>query len=455
MALLDSNIVLISLPTIIRKLPSTTAVDALWIIMGYIMVISTILLTLGRLGDIFGRIRLYKFGFGIFTIGSGLCSASFDGGALVFFRLIQGVGAALIYSNSTAIITDTFPPSERGRALGINQVGGISGSLIGLVAGGILTSVLGWQSIFWINLPVGVFATTWAHLKLKELGVRTKGERPDIIGMVSFASGLALALLGLVFGSLSGWKLLDSGMIILGTLIIACFVYLETKMHAPMMDMALFKIREFSAGIFANLLAAISRGAVSFVLVFYFQGVLLLDAFRSGVMLIPFSLAFVTFGPISGYLSDRRGSKPFATSGLAISAVAFFWFSLLPEHTPYWILVMPLVLTGIGGGLFVSPNIASIMTSVPINRRGIASGMYSTLFYSGMLLSLGITFAVFATSVPNTILQEIFAGLSIPSGAIDLGHFVDAMHLNFDLMATISALAALAAFLSSSKPRSV
>ncbi len=421
--------------------------------MGYIMVISTILLTIGRLGDIFGRIKMYKFGFAVFTIGSGLCSISFNGAALVFFRLIQGVGAAMIYSNSTAIITDTFPPSERGRALGINQVGGIAGSVIGLVAGGVLTSVLGWPSIFWINLPVGAFATIWAHLRLKELGVKTKGERPDVIGMVSFASGLALALLGLVFGSLSGWGYLDLGMMTGGFLIIVAFVLLETKIRAPMMDMALFKIREFSSGIFANLLAATSRGAVSFVLVFYFQGILLLDAFKAGVMLIPFSVAFVVFGPISGYLSDRLGSRPFATSGMAISAAAFFWFSLLPKNTPYWLLVMPMILTGIGGGLFVSPNVASIMTSVPVNRRGIAAGMSSTLFNSGMLLSLGITFAIFATSVPDAILQEIFAGLPVPAGAIDILRFVGAMHLVFDFMAVISCIAAVSAFLSGSRPR--
>lgn len=453
MALLDSNIVLISLPTIIRQLADTSTVDALWIIMGYIMVISTILLTIGRLGDIFGRIRLYKFGFAIFTIGSGLCSISFNGTVLVLFRLVQGVGAALIYSNSTAIITDTFPPSERGRALGINQVGGIAGSVLGLVAGGVLTSVLGWPSIFWINLPVGVFATTWAHLRLKELGIKTKGERPDIIGMVSFASGLALALVGLVFGSLAGWSSLDLGMIIVGVLIIVAFVYVETKIHAPMMDMTLFKIREFSAGIFANLLASTARGAISFVLVFYFQGILLLDAFNAGVMLIPFSLAFVIIGPISGYLSDRRGSKPFATAGMVISAAAFFWFSLLPINAPYWLVVMPMILTGIGGGLFASPNVASIMTSVPVNRRGIASGMSSTLFNTGSLLSLGITFAIFATSVPNKILQEIFAGLPVPAGAIDLLRFVGAMHIVFDFMAVISAIAAVSTFLSGSRPR--
>ena len=229
MALLDANIVLISLPTIIRKLPGTTTVDALWILMGYTLVISTMLLTIGRLGDIFGRINLYKIGFAVFTIGSGLCSISFNGPSLVFFRLIQAVGAALIFANGTAIITDSFPPSERGRALGIGQVGGISGSVIGLVAGGVLTTTLGWPSIFWINLPIGAFATLWAHLRLKEVGVKTRGERPDFMGMIVFGTGLALALVGLVFGSMSGWNADYLSSLIIGVLLICAFVYLETK----------------------------------------------------------------------------------------------------------------------------------------------------------------------------------------------------------------------------------
>ena len=421
--------------------------------MGYTLVISTILLTIGRLGDIFGRINLYKIGFAIFTIGSGLCSISFNGPSLVFFRLVQAVGAALIFANGTAIITDSFPPSERGRALGIGQVGGISGSVIGLVAGGVLTTTLGWPSIFWINLPIGGFATLWAHLRLKELGVKTRGERPDLVGMIVFGTGLALALVGLVFGSMSGWNSEYLSSMIFGVLLICTFVFLETRIHAPMMDLKLFKIREFSAGILGNLLSATSRGAVSFVLVFYFQGVLLFDAFRAGLMLIPFALAFVVVGPISGYLSDKHGSRGFATTGMIISAIAFLWLAALPKETPYDILVFPMMLVGVGGGLFASPNVASIMSSVPLNRRGIASGMSSTLWNVGSLLSLGISFAILATSVPNNILQEIFAGLPVASGAIDLGNFVNSMHIVFLFMAIFSVVAAAAAFLSGSKPR--
>jgi EmrB/QacA subfamily drug resistance transporter len=447
MALLDSNIVLISLPTIIRKLPDTPPTDAIWIIMGYTLVIATILLAIGRLADIYGRIKMYNIGFAIFTIGSGLCSISVNGFSLIIFRLIQGLGGALIFANGTAIITDAFPPTERGRALGINQVGGVAGSVLGLVAGGVLTSLLGWQSIFWINIPVGTFATLWAYKKLKELSIQTQGEKPDIGGMVLFGSGLTLFLLGLIFASVSGWALSDLGLMSIGFILMVLFVLAEMKIRFPMMDMKLFRIREFSAGILSNLLASIARGGVSFVLVFYFQGVLLLDALNAGLMLIPFSVAYVVFGPISGYLSDKYGSRTFATGGMVISAVAFAWFSLLPSGTPYSIFVIPMILTGAGGGLFVSPNIASIMNSVPVMRRGIASGMVSTLANSGMLLSLGIAFAIMASSVPLTTLQAIFAGLPVPSGTINTSLFIDAMHMIFLFMTGLSVVAAIASFM--------
>ena len=451
MALLDSNIVLISLPTIIRDLPDTPTTDAIWIMMGYTLIIATVLLAIGRLSDIYGRIRLYIIGFAVFTIGSGLCSISFNGTSLVLFRLVQGVGGALIFANGTAIITDTFPPTERGKALGINQVGGIAGSVMGLVAGGVLTTVLGWQSIFWINLPVGAFATIWAYAKLKELSVVTRHERPDVVGMVLFGVGLTLFLLGLVFGSVSGWASSNLGFMVVGLALLAVFVYAETKIRSPMMDLNLFKIREFGAGILSNLLASISRGAISFVIVFYFQGVLLLDALTAGLMLIPFSLAFVVTGPISGYLSDRYGPRGFTAGGMALSAVAFVWFSLLPVGAPYSLFILPMIMTGIGGGLFFSPNVAAIMNSVPVARRGIASGMSSTLINSGSLLSLGIAFAIMATSMPLATLQAVFAGLPVTSGAIDPGLFVVAMHKIFLFMASLSVVAALSSILRGSR----
>ncbi len=291
MSQLDSNIVLISIPTIIRELPGTTTFDALWVIMGYILVTATLLLTFGRLADIYGRVRLYNLGFVVFTIGSALCSIAPNGMSLVIFRLIQGVGGALIFSNNAAILTDAFPATERGRAIGINLVFGVSGSIIGLVAGGVLTATLGWRSIFWINIPVGIFATSWAYAKLKELSA-SQQDRLDPLGNILFAAGLSIFLVGMTLGAISGFTVIDNSMMILGLLMVVAFVYAETKVQSPMMDLTLFKIRPFSAGIVSNLLASISRGAVLLLLVFYFQGALLLDALTASILLMPFSFAF-------------------------------------------------------------------------------------------------------------------------------------------------------------------
>ena len=378
MALLDSNIVLISLPTIIRDLPGTTTVEGIWIILGYVLVTASLLLTIGRLADLYGRVRLYNLGFAVFTIGSGLCSLSPNGQSLVLFRLVQGIGAGLLFANSAAILTDAFPVAERGRALGLNQVAGTGGALIGLVAGGVLTAYLGWQSIFWINVPVGVFATLWAYLRLKELGARPGRGKLDPAGNLLFSGGLSLALLGVTLGAISGWAAVDLVMLLAGIACLVAFVPVERVVPSAMMDLALFRNRAFSAGVLSNLLASTARGAVGLVLVFYFQGALGLDALNAGLLLIPFSLAFVSIGPLSGYLSDKYGPRGFTTGGLLISAASYVWFATLPYGVSYSILVMPMILAGIGGGLFIAPNVASIMNSVPVVRRGVAAGMSST-----------------------------------------------------------------------------
>jgi EmrB/QacA subfamily drug resistance transporter len=451
MSQLDANIVLISLPTIIRELPGTTTLDGLWVIMGYLLVTATLLLTFGRLADIFGRVKLYNLGFAIFTIGSGLCSVAPNGISLVLFRLIQGTGGALIFSNNAAILTDAFPPTERGRAIGINLVLGVSGSVIGLVAGGVLSDTLGWRSIFWINLPVGVFATAWAYAKLKELGT-VQRERLDPVGNGLFAAGLSVFLLGLTLGAIAGYTVIDIGMMVLGAVMIAGFVYAELKVRSPMMDLALFKIRAFTAGMVSNLLASISRGAVLLVLVFYFQGPLLLDAVTAGILLIPFSVAFVSVGPLSGYLSDKHGARAFSTGGLIISALAFAWFSTLPANVPYNIFVLPMILAGIGGGMFVAPNVSSIMNATPVTRRGVASGMSSTMVTSGFLLSLGVAFAIIAGSMPLSTVQAIFAGLPIASNALNVDLFMDAMHKIFLMVAVVSLIAAIPSSMRGPKP---
>jgi EmrB/QacA subfamily drug resistance transporter len=442
MSQLDSNIVLISLPTIIRELPGTTTFDALWVLMGYILVTATLLLTFGRLADIYGRVRLYNLGFGVFTIGSALCSLATNGFSLVIFRLVQGVGGALIFSNNAAILTDAFPPTERGKAIGINLVFGVSGSVIGLVAGGVLTATLGWRSIFWINIPVGIFATSWAYARLKELASLQR-ERLDPLGNGLFAVGLSVFLVGMTLGAISGFTVIDDAMMLLGVIMIVAFVYAETKVLSPMMDLSLFKIRAFAAGMTSNLLASISRGAVLLLLVFYFQGALLLDALTAGILLIPFSVAFVSVGPLSGFLSDKYGARSFSTGGLIVSAAALSWFALLPATVPYTILVLPMILAGIGGGMFVAPNISSIMNASPAARRGIAAGISATMITTGFLLSMGIAFVIMATSMPLSTLQAIFAGLPVAANQLNANLFMDAMHKMFLIMAGVSLFAAI------------
>jgi EmrB/QacA subfamily drug resistance transporter len=455
MAILDSNIVLIALPRISADLKANPF-ESVWIIMGYVLVTASLLMSFGRLSDIFGRIRLYNTGFALFTVGSALCSVAPTALTLVVFRLVQGSGGALLFSNAAAILTDVFPPTERGRALGLNQVAGVTGSVLGLALGGILAgSVLGWRSIFWINIPVGTFATLWAYFKLKETSERRREEKLDPLGNMLFSGGLTIFLVGLMLGALEGWSPEYFGLMALGLAMVGAFVFTETRVRFPMMDLSLFKIRAFAAGMASNLLASIARGGVSLVLVFYLQGVLLLDALSAGLWLIPFSVAFVTLGPLSGYLSDKFGSRGFATAGLLTTSVALFWFGLGPlplGSASYTQLLPPMLLAGAGGGLFVAPNVASIMNATPPARRGIASGMSSTLVNTGFLLSLGLAFAVMAASVPTAVLQAIFSGASGGVSPVLEGQFVSAIHGLFLMLGFISLFAAVPAFLAK-KPK--
>src|SRR5437899_4307105 len=286
---------------------------------------------------------------------------------LVLFRLVQGVGAALIWANNAAILTDAFPPNERGRAIGVNLVAGISGSVIGLILGGILTVALGWQSIFWINLPIGAFATFWAYKKLKELGT-VKHERIDLPGNLLFAGGLSVFLIGLTLGALSGYTVLDLVMMVTGLVALAGFGYVELKTPIPLMDLKLFKIRPFTAGILSNFLASISRSGISLVLTIFFQGALLYDALTAGILLIPFAVAFVTIGPLSGFLSDKYGARGFSTGCLLISAGALFGFGAVRGDVSYNILALLMVVSGAGVGMSIATNISSLVQVTLVTR---------------------------------------------------------------------------------------
>jgi EmrB/QacA subfamily drug resistance transporter len=450
MASLDANIVLIALPTIAKQLPGTSVFILLWILLGYALLTAVLLLNFGRLGDMFGRVRLYTLGFGIFTVGSALCGLSQTGTELVLFRLVQGVGAALLFANSAAIITDAFPPDERGRALGINQVSIVAGAVTGLVLGGILTALLGWRSIFYVNVPIGIIATWRSYVGLRELHRPQIEHTIDWAGNLSFAGGLASILLGVTLYALGQVREVAFGALMaIGAALFVLFVWVELRVRYPMFDLSLLRIRLFSASTSAIFLNALARGAFTFVMVFYLQGPPhYLTPLDAGLYLVPVSASLATLGPISGALSDRYGSRPFAILGLLVSAAGFLWLTQIGPTTGFVELVGPFILVGAGMGLFASPNRASMMSSVPPASRGVASGIGTTLINSGTTLSLGLAIVAMAKALPLGSLTAIFLGeppAKLPPLAIL--HFIDATHVVFALSAALLFVALIPAAL--------
>ena len=433
MSSLDTNIVLIALPTIGRELPQTSLLDLLWTLLGYQLITASVLVNFGRLSDMFGRVRLYNLGFAVFTIGSALCSLSQTGLELVFFRMVQALGGAFLFSNSAAILTDAFPPNERGKALGINQTSIVTGSVMGLVLGGILASTVVWRSIFWVNIPIGIFATTWSHYKLREISHPPQGQKIDIVGNITFAGGLSSILIGTTLYIIAGLDIATTYALIgLGGLLMVAFFVTETRVKNPMLALSLFRIRQFAAGNLAIILNSLARGAVSLVLVFYLQGPSMqLDAFTAGLFMIPTSASLAFFGPISGWLSDRYGARLLATVGLLVSSVGFVMLTQLGPRTSFLGLAVPLAFVGSGMGLFASPNRASIMNSVPAKDRGIASGISVTFVNVGSTLSLAFAFLLMATVTPVKSLVGIFLGVSGAGTSGSIASFISSIHLVF------------------------
>jgi EmrB/QacA subfamily drug resistance transporter len=410
MASLDRNIVIIALPTIALDL-NVSLITLVWITIGYWVVTASALLTFGRLADMFGRVKLYNVGFALFTVGSALCCISQTGEQLIILRIIQGIGAAFIFSNSAAIISDSFPESERGKALGINQISIVIGSVIGLVVGGVLTSYLGWRSIFWVNIPIGIFATVWALSKLRELG-QPKRERIDWSGNILMTLALLLLLFGISFGSFQiiniFWTII---FIFFGALFLFIFYLIEKRIMHPMIDLTLFHSKVFTSSNIAIFLNSMARGAFSFVIVFYLQGPSMsLSPLEAGLYLIPVSLALATFAPIAGWMYDKYKSPAFSQLGLLLSAVGFLMLVGIGEQISLVEILLPLVLIGAGMGVFTSPNRTAIMNSVPQNRRGIAAGISTTLVMSGSAFSIALIFLVFSVTLPVEQTNNIFSG---------------------------------------------
>jgi len=434
MATINSSIVIISLPAIFRgihldPLSPGNVGYLLWVLMGFLVVTAVLVVSLGRLGDIFGRVRIYNLGFLIFTIGSiALAADPLQGGDgalwLILWRLVQGVGAAMLFANSTAILTDAFPADRRGMAMGINQVAALAGSFIGLIAGGLLSEV-DWRLVFFVSVPFGLLGTVWAYKSLHEIGQRAPA-RIDWWGNGLFAVGLTAVLAAITYGiqpygsSDMGW---GNPWVLIGLvgggLLLVAFGVVETKVAQPMFAMGLFRIKAFSAGNLAGLLASIARGGMQFMLIIWLQGIWLpLHGYNyestplwAGIYLLPLTGAFLLAGPMSGYLSDRFGARAFATGGLVVVAASFAGFALLPTDFPYWIFALLLAVNGIGSGLFSAPNTTGIMNSVPPYRRGVASGMRGTFFNSGTSLSIGVFFSLMIVGLAATLPHTLTAGL--------------------------------------------
>ncbi|MEM3675427.1 MAG: MFS transporter [Thermoplasmataceae archaeon] len=442
MSSIDTNIVLIALPTIARDLKGMTTIDVLWVILGYQLVISSVLVNFGRLSDIFGRVKLYNAGFAIFTLGSALCSISGSAAELIAFRLIQATGSGFLFSNSAAILTDAFPVNERGRALGINQVSIVVGSVTGLILGGLLTSYIGWRSIFWVNIPIGGFATAWAYLKLRELSSKNNGERLDVMGNILFAAALVIALLAVTMHAIAGAGLFITLVLLAcSAAVFYAFVRIERRSRFPMFDFSLFRNPSFTAGNEAIFLNSLSRGSFTLVMVFFLQGPIMgLTPLEAGIFLIPLSVSLSVMGPISGYLSDIFGHRILVVVGLAVSSAGFLLMTRLGGAVSEKGLLLPLILIGAGMGIFASPNRSSIMNSVPPGRRGIASGISTTLVNTGNTLSIGLAFSLMSLATPREVLDKIFSGETTLTSGFAVDSFLNSVHIVFYISTALLAV---------------
>jgi MFS family permease len=435
MATINSSIVIISLPAIFRgldldPLEAGNVGYLLWMLMGFLLVSAVFVVTFGRLGDMYGRVKIYNLGFVVFAVASvALALDPLSGGAgamwLILWRVLQGVGGAMLFANSTAILTDAFPATQRGMALGINQVAAIAGSFLGLIIGGLL-SEWHWRAVFWVSVPFGIFGTIWSYRSLRELGGKRPG-RLDIPGNLTFAAGLSALLAAITYGIqpygdhtmgwLNPWVLAG---LIGGVVLLAAFCVIETRVSDPMFDMSLFRIKAFSAGNLAGLLASIGRGGMQFMLIIWLQGIWLpLHGYDfektplwAGIYLLPLTLGFLVAGPLSGALSDRFGARWFSTGGLLVVAASFVGLMIIPTDFAYWQFATLIALNGIGSGLFAAPNTSAIMNSVPARQRGAASGMRGTFFNSGTSLSIGIFFSLMIAGLASVLPDTLTNGLA-------------------------------------------
>ncbi|WP_258110578.1 MFS transporter [Alicyclobacillus sp. SP_1] len=437
MATINQSILIIALPVIfnglkVNPLAGNQTGLLLWVLLGFNVATTVLLVLFGRLSDMFGRVRLYNLGFLIFTIGSVLASLTWSKGTageveLIIFRIVQGIGGGFLFSNSAAILTDAFPENQRGLALGLNQAAAIGGGIIGLLVGGALAATGHWRWIFLVNVPVGLAGTLWAYVALKEVVKRPVKQRLDIWGNITLTIGLLGIMLGLTYGIMPykghsmGWS--DPWVLtglIGGVIVLGLFVVIEMFTEQPLFNMKLFKIWPFTAGNLSGLLASLARGGLQFMLIIWLQGIYLPlhgvsyanTPLIAGLYTIPQMIGFFVAGPISGFLSDRFGARTFATVGMIVTALGFYLLTTLPMDFNHWLFWIYLFVIGVGMGLFASPNSAAIMNALPAEYRGVGSGMRSTFTNAGSMLSMGLFFSIMITGLAQKLPQAMQTGLT-------------------------------------------
>jgi EmrB/QacA subfamily drug resistance transporter len=447
----SSNILIVALPVIMKDLHASFQ-EIIWSMMGFMFIICIGVPSIGRIADMIGRKKLFVAGFAVFTFGSLLCGFSRSGLDLILYRMIQAVGGALLAANSVPIVTDAFPRKELGMALGINGMIISIGGVVGPVLGGLLIG-MGWRSIFYINVPFGIIGTVWAAVQLKELDVLPAKQKFDWAGTALFTTGMLSLLLFLTFGGLFGW--LTPGVLLLliaSIVLLPLFIITEFRTGQPLLDMRLFQSRILAFAYSSNLLNGIARGAVTFLLIFYLQGIKGIDPVRAAVMLIPFVLPQMIVAPLCGWLSDRIGSRILSSAGLLVSALGFLGLIGISPGSSILELTISMLIIGTGSGMFISPNSKSIMESVPVERRGIAGGVRTMMNTLGMVISMAVCMTVVIACITPEAFSGLFTGTRVGSKGIAVGEFIDGIRILFLISFLISVLAAFISYLRGNAP---
>jgi EmrB/QacA subfamily drug resistance transporter len=441
LATINSGTLIIALPDLEHSL-NTSLLELVWVILVYMIASTVLVLTAGRLADLFGRKRAYVGGFLVFAFASLGAGFSASGTELILWRILQGIGGAFLFANSAAIVTDAFPRRQLGLAMGTNTMVAAVGLVIGPVLGGVLVSI-SWHWVFWFNVPFTLVGSLWAVVILRELVSPDTVRGYDVPGVVTFVAGLTGFVYGLSRAGLSGWgDPLTLGGIAVGLVLLPVFVVIERRQRAPMLDLTLFQNRLFSAATAAAFINGLSRFALLFLFVFYFQGVKGEDPITAGLQLSPMAIGMLIASPLAGIWADRRGSRTLAASGMLLGAVALAGMTTLGVHTPYVWSALWLFIVGVASGMFNSPNTAAMMGTVPVHRRGIAAGARTMLQNTGAVISIAFVLAVVTSSVPKDTLFKIFSGVSSGLSDATLDPFVANMHEALWVLAATSVIGA-------------